>query len=468
MTEFLSHNWLVLNVLIPLIGACFSVLSGSSTLSRRIMFCVTALLLTLLAFAPEINTNYMLGDWPAPYGIEYIFDEINFPLIIYLQLILLIFCLNIFHFRIEVERSISSKYRYLPYAVIMAAHAGFTGILVTGDIFNLYVFIEISSLASYALISLGRDKESVKGAFEYLIIGTIAATLILFGIGMLFSFTGHLNMKHIAKILSKGYDFRLVDMGILLFVIGALVKVALFPLHFWFINAYRSASGSILTYIASISGVVGFYIILRFIYSVIGLELFTTTGSFVIMNALGIISILAASICAYKSYSLRDVALFSAIVQVGYIALMIANKTPIDICQQYMIADGLMKFLLFYFISQIEFGAENINISSLEGLGHRYPFLGGIVTIGLISNIGLPFTIGFFNKMNLLYALTLSKNYIGFVAVILASIIGIEYNFRIIKTIYLGSREISMRIYFDIKWLVPMLVTISSFGLMIW
>jgi len=161
MNEFLTHHWLILNVLIPLITTCLIAISNNSAIARNLFISIAPLLLILAFFLPPILSHYALGDWPAPIGIEYILDNLNLPFIIYSHIILLIFSLNLSWLRFDTEKSISKSYRHLLYAIIMGAHTGFIGIYVTGDIFNLYVFIEIASLASYTLISMGRSKLAV-------------------------------------------------------------------------------------------------------------------------------------------------------------------------------------------------------------------------------------------------------------------------------------------------------------------
>jgi len=465
MIEFLVHHWLILNVLIPLISACFIAISNSISVARKIFISIASILLILALFAPPLSTNYALGDWPAPIGIEYILDNLNMPFIIYSHVILLLFSFNISLLRFDTEKSITHHSKHLLYAIIIAAHTGFVGILMTGDIFNLYVFIEIASLASYALVSMGKNKTALVGAFEYLVIGTIAATLILIGIGMLFSTTGTLNMKHMCQILSDNHASRMVHMGILLFTIGTLVKVALFPLHFWMIKAYNASSGSILTYVASISSATGFYILLRFIYSVVGVEIFNELGMNIVLNGLGILAILIGSFLAYKTYDLRKIVLFSATVQIGYICIMIGNKAPANMCIQYILSDGMMKFIMFYFIAQVEIGRSDVQLHELEGLSRKHPVLSGVMTFNLISNIGLPISVGFFNKMNLLYTLMQNINYIAFIAVIISSIIGIEYNFRIIRRLYLAPTEFSIKLYMKNNKIGLLMATILGFGI---
>lgn len=466
MTEFLTSHWLILNVLIPLVCACFISMTFSIYNSLKIFMSVPPILLILAIFAPNKGSNYALGGWFQPVGIEYILDDLNFPFVIYLHIILLLFTFNLSWIRLDAERSIAKNYRHLLYAILMAAHTGFVGIVVTGDIFNLYVFIEIASLASYALISIGKNKFASHAAFEYLIIGTIGTTLILIGIGMIFSATGALNMNYINSMLSGNILLsRMVYMGILFFIVGILVKIALFPLHFWMIRAYNYTSGVILIYIASVSGVVGFYILLRFIYTVIGIEIFEKLGIDFIINLLGIMAIIYGAYVAYRSEKLRDFVLFSSVTQIGYICMMIATKTSPLLCAQYIMADGFIKFVLFYFITQVEIGRNSIQLNDLIGMKYKYPIMSAIITFNLISNMGLPITIGFFNKINLLYSLMNNVNIIGFIIVILVSLIGVEYNFKIIKILYSGSRSSSIKLYCTNNMLALIAATILGFGL---
>ena len=187
-----------------------------------------------------------------------------------------------------------------------------------------------------------------------------------------------------------------------------------------------------------------------------------------ILNSLGIMAILAGSIFAYRSYDLRQIILFSATVQIGYICLMIGNKAPILMCVQYILADGLIKFILFYFVTQLEIGRNSLHLGALEGLSSRAPLLSGLIAFNLISNMGLPITVGFFNKMNLLYVLMQNMNQAAFVPVIIASIIGIEYNFRIIRKIYIGDRSVAMKLYLNNNRLSLIFATLFGFGLILW
>jgi multicomponent Na+:H+ antiporter subunit D len=328
-------------------------------------------------------------------------------------------------------------------------HAGMVGIISTGDIFNLYVFIEISSIASYGLISIGRNRHSIVAALEYLITGTISATFILVGIGFLYVLTGSLNMADIAHRLNDVSATRLLTIACLLFSIGVILKLAIFPMHFWLVRAYTHTEGGILTYIASISVISGFYILLRFIHSVTGLTLFKSLGLADIFSILSIVAIIFSSYLAYKSRHFRRIIFYSSIIQVGYITMMISNCSNASLILQYIFADGFSKFLFFGYIALEEDG-KNCSNSVY------------ITIVNIVSNLGLPITIGFFNKINLLQILLVNNAYIAFVAAIIASVVGVNYNFRMLNHLIRHERAqaVSNKHYLSLY-----VATIMSFGL---
>ena len=160
------------------------------------------------------------------------------------------------------------------YSLLLFAHAGYLGVLSTNDLFNFYVFIEISSLATYVLISKGKEPKALIGAFDYLMLGTIGATLILISIGFFFAITGSLNIADISNILQINYGsnvagstkLHLLIIAIVFFLTGAILKMAFFPLHFWMMRAYSATAPFVLTYVAAISSLLGIYMIMRFLF----------------------------------------------------------------------------------------------------------------------------------------------------------------------------------------------------------
>lgn len=441
VTEWIAKHWPILVVLIPLISAPLIILLKSKKNALIITRTIAIINLVIAPLAPVKPYSYSIGDWIPPIGIEYVLDEMNYLFIILMNIILLLFCTNLKPIENKVLNFIEEGYENIFFAVLVLAHAGFTGILITGDIFNAYVFIEISSLASYALISMNKNKYASVSALEYLIIGTIAATFILIGIGMIFSITGTLNMKHIATLLSENYSSKISKIGILLIIAGILIKVAIFPLNFWMIRAYNAANSTILTYIAAISPISGFYLLIRIIHSVIGWDIFNSLGLNTALSIMGCATIITFSSLTIKSYRLKNLILFSSAIQIGYLCIMIANSQNISQIIQYICADSLMKFILFYFLAQLESEIEIVDVQDLYGIAKKYPTLSITMTLNIISNMGLPITVGFFNKMNLLNSTIQNKQFWYFAAIIIASVVAIEFNFRILRNMYLGEKQ---------------------------
>lgn len=265
-------NLPALQVLVPFMGALFLILAP-----HRLAYYIAVVAgLIGVAFSGFLlssdftEISYAFGDWPPPFGIEYRLDRMNEPIIFYINAVLSF--LLLFN-RALIETSILSyapaKREKLFYAILLFAHAGFVGILSTNDIFNLYVFIEISSLSAYALMSCGSNPKAPVGAFDYLILGTIGATLILIGIGFLLATTGSLNMTDIKNLLAGNYHLKTVRTAACFLIVGCLLKLAFFPMHFWMRRAYNSAPIAVLIYLASISGVIGSYMLIKISYFVL-------------------------------------------------------------------------------------------------------------------------------------------------------------------------------------------------------
>jgi len=449
MSIFLSHNWQILNILVPIIASIVIILVRNIIIARHIFRAAAGILLLLVLFVPNADNSYFLGGHEAPIGIEFRIDILTRHVIIYLNLILMLFCINLSLFARGLEEGISDKLKHMLYSIILLAHAGLVGIASTADIFNLYVFIEISSLAIYTLISLGKSRHAVVAALDYLIVGTISATFILVAIGMLYAITGTLNMEDMRDLIRENRDSRLFAAGSFIFIIGVITKLAVFPLHSWLIKSYRHTAPHILTYISATSVVIGFYAILKFIYSVSGPELFSAIGMYDILSLLAIVGMISGAYIGQKTLHFKDIILYSSIVQMGYILLMLSSSQNISAILQYIFADGIMKFIFFTYLSLEE--------------KHRQNYIDSYMMIyGIISNIGLPISIGFFNKINLFVTLIEKDYHISFIATIIASTIAISYNFRLIGSVTSDMQESK----FDIKQNYALILpTILGFSL---
>lgn len=440
MKEFLDHQWPIIQVIIPLFCALCSVLVRNSYYARIIAFSTLLLCVFINIYAffnIEIEVRYVLGGFLSPYGIEYRIDHLNQFILCFVSLVFL-FSLSLKTYLLEqLEQTIDQSKSYLLYSLILFCYTGLSGIVSTNDLFNLYVFLEIFSLSSYALLCQGRDKRCLIGALDYLILGTIGASFILIAIGIIFGLTGSLNIDDIYIRLENIYNSRILALGIFLFITGCLLKIALMPVHFWMISAYSFASPILLTFLGGVSSVIGFYILLRFIYFAIDYDVIYMNYFGVIIKYLSLFSIIIGSYCALKRNTLRKIILYSATAQIGYASLLLSYQSAqmVSIALSYIIADGLTKVSLFTY-SNFEFYDNESNIkqqSSNKSLVYIFFIL---LIFTLLSNASMPFTIGFINKVELLIEMLNNGEYLSFIIIIFASVASFNYNYRIFKIFY--------------------------------
>ncbi|HKI82326.1 MAG TPA: proton-conducting transporter membrane subunit, partial [Pseudodesulfovibrio sp.] len=212
----------------------------------------------LLQVITNGTIHYRLGDWAPPIGIEYILD----PLSAFMAAVIGIIALMVIIFA---KRSVASELpdKQVPYyAMVLLLLAGFSGIVVTGDLFNLYVFLEISSLAAYALVAVG-ERGAPVAAFRYLIMGTVGASFYLLGLWFIYMLTGSLNMADVASIIPTLFSNPALALALAMMIAGMGIKMALFPLHGWPPDAYTLAPSASSALIAPVGTKVGAYVLIR-------------------------------------------------------------------------------------------------------------------------------------------------------------------------------------------------------------
>jgi len=450
----ISEHIPILQILIFFFAALLSAISFNRFAAWLIATIAAALGFALSLYAmpfAQKGIPYSFGGWEAPIGIEYRLDMLNQPIIVFINALLLFFLF----FGKElitttVTQYIDDKRQHIFYALILFAHVGYLGVISTNDLFNLYVFIEISSLATYVLMSKGRTAKSLVGAFDYLVLGTIGATLILIGIGFFLAVTGSLNITDISNILNDSNYSRIVATAIVFFLTGAILKMAFFPMHFWMVRAYSSAAPFILTYLAAISSILGVYIILRFMH-------FTIEGE-VIHNSLTIVlrptAIATIAICTFlalKADTLKKVVIYSTASQIGYVFLLITIWAARDLLFQLLILDAINKIALFTIIAHIQNKTNDLRFENFKAIESHLVFK-ILVAFALIFSAGLPLTSMFLVKIKL-FDLLLSRGLIiEFIVVIFGGVLGLLYHFRLAKALFFspannGTIKIQTKLY---------------------
>lgn len=433
----------ILIVIVPLLGAAAVALVGLRSaraargLALGVLGASTAASAAALARALEEGAlRYHLGGWAPPWGIEYVVDPLGGGM----ALLVAAFGLAAAVYAGPFVRDLRPRDAGVFHAVYLLLAAGLLGITVTGDLFNVYVFLEISSLAAYALLALGGGR-SVVASFRYLVLGTMAGTLYLLGVGYLYAVTGTLNMADVAARLTGQFESPAVTMAIVLIVVGLAVKMALFPLHGWLPDAYTYAPAPVTAFVAGVMTKVSAYVMLRVLFFVVALGGVAPE----ILRALGwvaAVAALAGSIMALAQTDVRRILAYSSVGQMGYIVLGFAIGTPLALTGAllHVLNHAVMKSCLFLSAGTVLYETGESHLEGYAGIARRMPISLAAFAIAGASIVGLPPTGGFFSKWYLLSA-ALDEGSWAFAAVlVLSSLLTAVYIFRVIERAYLGER----------------------------
>ena len=433
----------VLAVIVPLFAAPLCIL-----IDRARPAWVVVLLATWFSFGAAIRlltdvsangpVSYDLGGWSPPWGIEYRIDLLSAYVLL---IVTAIAALVMVFARHSVAREIPAASIPRFYAAAVLAFSGLAGITVTGDAFNLFVFLEISSLASYAIISMGRDRRALNAAFQYLVMGTIGATFILIGIGLLYMQTGTLNMLDLAARLPEVVDSRTIRAGFAFLTIGIGLKLALFPLHLWLPNAYAYAPSVVTAFLAATATKVAVYALLRFLLGVFGVEFSLDTMPLdLILMVLGVAAILSASLVAVFQDNVKRMLAYSSVAQIGYIVLGIslATTTGISAAMLHLFNHALMKGALFLALGAIVYRLGSVTVDDLAGLGRRMPWTTAAVVLGGLSLIGVPSTAGFVSKWYLVLGALERDLWPIAVVILTGSLLALVYVWKLVEAAYFG------------------------------
>lgn len=429
----LVKHFPILQILFPFAGALLvTIFFRFILLTRIITICsiLVSFIISIYGYFIVKNTefSYVMGGWASFIGIEYYFTSLNQAIIIYLNLVLLfflIFCYNITNQ--TVLKYINSNRRALFYAILLFAHMGYLGMVSTNDFFNLYVFIEISALSSYVLIaSGGNNPKALVGALDYLIMGSIGATLILIAIGFLLSITGSLNMLDVAGFLQKYSNSRIVTLAIGFFLIGIILKTAFFPMHFWMMRAYSTTAAVILVYLAGISTIISVYIIYKFTYLIINYETIKLAINHFI-RPMALLTLIIAPYFAYRAENFKKIIVYSCITQIGYVFLLYVTDNGMNILPYLLIIDSINKIALFLIAAYKEAYQKKPNQI--------------LVIIAVICSSGLPISPLFFIKVNILELLLKQNLLLAFIIILLSSVGSLFYHYKMIKILFLQKRE---------------------------
>ena len=398
MTDFL----LVAPILVPLTGGVLLVAVWGRVRIARAVSLLTVSAVAGLAFYTLFMVRddgilaSSLGDWPGPFGIVLVADLFS-TLMVSATALVAIASLG---FTMLAQERWQERYIY-PFMLLLLA--GVNGVFMTGDIFNLFVFFEVTLLASYALMAIGGRKLQMEAAFKYVVINVLASTFLLIGIGLLYGELGTLNMAHLSIRVASAEDQGIITAVAVLLLVAFGIKAAVIPLHFWLPGAYSHIPSGVAVFFGGVLTVVGVYSMVRVFTLVLGHDqaffqpiLLTMAGLSMWFGALG----------AIAQRDFRTLLSWDIISQVGYMIMGLALFTVASVSAaiffilQYM----LVKAALFLVAGSVERLKGTGDLYRLGGLARVYPLLAASFLIPALSLAGVPPFSGFWGKLALLQA----------------------------------------------------------------
>ena len=438
----------ILQVLLPLLASPFAALLRGRDVAWGLTFVTTGLafLISIALFFQQRAIGetmiYELGNWAAPLGIVYVIDAAS---ALVLPVISGIGFIATLAARQLVAAEIDARDHGLFYAAWLLTIAGMMGQVTTGDAFNIFVFLEISSLSAYALVAMGagRDRRALPAAFNYLILGTVGATFYVIGLGLLYMLTGTLNLADLAERLPHVEETRAAFTAMAFIALGLFLKMALFPLHFWLVPAYAHAPSAVTALMASTATKVSVYVLIRLIFGVFGVEfpgLADAVGLLVL--TLGIAGAFVGTLAAIVETDLKKLFAQSSIAQLGYMAIGIGamSATGLAAALLHLFNHALMKGALFLAIGMIAAQAGRATMGTIQGAGKQIPITMTAILFGGLALIGVPLTAGFISKLYLIRALLEQNFWLLAGLTFISSALALAYVWKIIEAAWLQPR----------------------------
>ena len=428
------------------------------------LLCLPMSIALLMQVMVEGVIIYELGGWAAPWGIEYRIDKLNaFVLVI----VTAIGAVVMPYAKRTVDTEIPVSRVYLFYTMLLLCEAGLLGISVTGDAFNLFVFLEVSSLSSYVLISFGKDRRALTAAYRYLIMGTIGATFYIIGVGLMYNATGSLNIYDLSRLIPELAGSRTIQAAMAFLTVGLGLKLALFPMHMWLPNAYTYAPSAVTVFLAATATKVAVYALIRVTYTIFGtvdiLEIVPIRDMFMVM---AVIAMFVGSLVAIYQLNIKRMLAYSSVAQIGYIVLGLSFDTVTGMAAGiiHLFNHAVMKGGLFMALGAVAYRVGGVQLGQMTGLGRKMPWTMASFVAGGLSLIGVPLTVGFVSKWYLIQAALEKGWWMIAILIVISSLLAVIYVWRVVEVIYFRpSSEVAQEVNeAPLSMLIPMWVLIGA------
>ena len=437
----MSHQLPAILFLLPLFAAismpvvCLKHRHWSKSISLTIL--AAMVLVSILNLHNVVNhgeVRYVFSGWTAPLGIEWVADGLASVILVLLSVLGL---LGVVFTGPTSPKALGGRIVHY-YTLILLFFSALTGIVFAADFFNIFVFLEVAAISSYALIGVAGGR-ALFAAFRYLILGTIGASIYLLGVSYLYAVTGTLNMADMADKLPLLLGSKAIVGGLLFIFIGLGIKMALVPFHSWMPEAYAYAPDSVSPIMASLLTKIVLLAWVRIIYWVLSASI--VIFDIPILQLVAVLGALAAVIGASLALAQRDIKMMFAYGGISHIGIILigigqGNQTGFVGGIFYLLNDAVMQAALF-FIAGVAFYQYGVRtIDDLGRVGKQAPWLTGSLIVVALGMIGLPPTGGFFGKWNIILGALEASNYVSVAAVLLATLLTLAYFVKLFEGIF--------------------------------
>jgi len=419
-----------------------------------VMGAAILMLLIVASMAPAVWRGevlvYKLGGWSPPWGITLAVDGLN--LLVALIIASVVSLIAIYSV-VYMERD-SGLEKY--YTLLMLVTAGCMGVTLTGDVFNLFVFFEIMSISSYALVAFRRNWDSVEAGIKYMIIGSLGTSFILLSITLMYGLVGSLNIADLAGKIDAIKATQplpmIVPLMLTLFVVGFGIKIAMVPLHAWLPDAYQAAPSAVSALLSGATTTVGVYAMLRVSYMLFGA---LAIGTMFII--LGLVTMIVGGLMALVQHDLKRLLAYSSVSQMGYILLGVGFGTALGIQGGlfHLLNNAIYKVLLFMCAGAIAYRVGTSNLDELGGLGKNMPITATLFVVGALAISGVPPFNGFASKWTIYVAGVEAGQPICTAIAVIMSALTLAYFLKAINLMFLGQRPEHLR---DVKEAPPLML----------
>ena len=443
----MSDVLLALLITVPLTAAVFPLLLGlrferagwpvalAGTLATAVMALLLAVDVYTASLAPTTEGQRLvheLAGYPAPYGIELVGDGLSALVALLISVVAVAVLVY--------DRSTQRPNAF--YSGYLLLTGGLFGMALTGDLFNLFVFLEIVGLVTYALVASGDGGESAYGALKYLFVGTVGASFYLLGVGYVLVSTGTLNMLEAQSALAAeglGYTDPLVQAAFGFILVGFMLKIALFPLHTWQPDAYTHAPDTVSAFISALVSTTAAYALIRISFDVFTVDFFAANpliAEGVVL--LASVSIVVGSLLAAMQTEVKRVFAYSSVAQFGMIVVAIGlnSETALLGAVIHLIGHGIMKATLFMGAGLFSDAYGASTISEYAGLAKRAPYTGGAMAVTGLALVGIPPSIGILGKVFIGLGAIEAGSWAVAVVIFVSTLLTLTYVARLIEAMY--------------------------------